>query len=55
VNAVGGPWSPAGDAGQTQAEYALLLAGVFLLAAAVVVAMGPAVNQLFQDAVDALA
>ncbi|MFA7297143.1 MAG: Flp family type IVb pilin [Dehalococcoidia bacterium] len=55
MNAVGDSWSPAGDAGQTQAEYALLLAGVFLLAAAAVVALGPSVSQLFQDAVDALA
>lgn len=49
-----GERSPGLDDGQTQAEYALLLVGVFLIAAAAVLLTGPAVQQLFQAAVDAL-
>ena len=55
MNATGDLWSPAGDAGQAQAEYALLLAGVFLVAAVAVLTIGAPVLQLLMDAVNALA
>jgi hypothetical protein len=43
------------DHGQTQAEYALLMAGIFLLAAATLLLVGPPIGQLYQAVIDALA
>lgn len=54
MNTTGDLWSPATDAGQTQAEYALLMAGIFLLTAAAVLATGLPISALLQDAVNAL-
>ncbi len=39
---------------QTQAEYALLLVGIFLVAASAVLLVGPPLTQLYQAVIDAL-
>ena len=41
------------DDGQTMAEFAMILGGVFLLVAATALVVGGAVNQLLQQAVNA--
>ena len=40
------------DDGQTLAEYGLILGGIFLIAAAAMLLLGPTIDQLFQDAIN---
>ncbi|GMU39270.1 MAG: hypothetical protein AMXMBFR23_01360 [Chloroflexota bacterium] len=42
------------EEGQTMAEYGLLLAGIAVVVMAVILVLGPAIAQTFQDVVDAL-